>query len=244
MILSLCQIEEIGAAVIKDFNEFFFHDSIKPRDELVRATPIDQFAHKYLGLSVGYARLSADGSICGLTCYSDTMYVIEDMGVRRAVALKRNQVLLDSSFSARNLAQKMCGKRRFTLAHECAHQILFQMESDEVKQSFRRVYSERRPYSFRELKDKEDWNEWQANALGATLLMPQAEIQRAMQRYVKSRKLTNYGGRYSYADNLALSLLCQSLGVSKTAAIIRLRQLGYIEERPYREFVDPREVWA
>ena len=28
MILSLCQIEEIGAAVIKDFNEFFFHDSI------------------------------------------------------------------------------------------------------------------------------------------------------------------------------------------------------------------------
>ena len=72
MILSLCQIEEIGAAVIKDFNEFFFHDSIKPREELVRATPIDQFAHKYLGLSVGYSRLSADGSICGLTCYSDT----------------------------------------------------------------------------------------------------------------------------------------------------------------------------
>ena len=58
MILSLCQIEEIGAAVIKDFNEFFFHDSIKPREELVRATPIDQFAHKYLGLSVGYARLT------------------------------------------------------------------------------------------------------------------------------------------------------------------------------------------
>lgn len=144
------------------------------------------------------------------------MYVIEDIGVRRQLPSSGIRYFWIPGFSARNLAQKMCGKRRFTLAHECAHQILFQMESGEVKQSFRRVYSERRPYSFRELKDKEDWNEWQANALGATLLMPQAEIQRAMQRYAKGRKLTKYGGRYSYADNLALSLLCQSLGVSKT----------------------------
>ena len=53
-----------------------------------------------------------------------------------------------------------------------------------------------------------------------------------------------YEGRFSYADKLALSLLCQTLGVSKSAAMIRLRQLGYLEERPYVEFVDPLEVWA
>lgn len=34
------------------------------------------------------------------------------------------------------------------------------------------------------------------------------------------------------------------LAVSKSAAEIRLRQLGYLEERPYAEFVDPLEVWA
>lgn len=57
MILSLHQIEEIGAAVIQDFNEFFFRDSSVQRSKFVRATPVDQFARNYLGLTVGFARL-------------------------------------------------------------------------------------------------------------------------------------------------------------------------------------------
>ena len=35
-------------------------------------TPIDQFAKNYLGLRVSFARLSPDGSICGVTAYADT----------------------------------------------------------------------------------------------------------------------------------------------------------------------------
>lgn len=62
--------------------------------------------------------------------------------------------------------------------------------------------------------------------------------------FAQCRTLISYEGRFSYADKLALSLLCQTLGVSKSAAMIRLRQLGYLEERPYVEFVDPLEVWA
>lgn len=62
--------------------------------------------------------------------------------------------------------------------------------------------------------------------------------------FAQNRTLISYEGRFSYADKLALSLLCQALGVSKSAAVIRLRQLGYLEERPYAEFVDPLEVWA
>ena len=47
----------------------------------------------------------------------------------------------------------------------------------------------------------------------------------------------------NYIDRLSLTLLCQSLGVSKSAAIIRLRQLSYIEDRPFAEYDDPLEVW-
>ena len=54
----------------------------------------------------------------------------------------------------------------------------------------------------------------------------------------------NYEGKFAYKDRLSLNLLCQQLGVSKAAAIIRLRQLGYIEDRPYLEYRDPLEVWA
>ena len=98
MILSLRQIEDIGAAVIQDFNKFFYCGSNALRNNKVRATPIDQFAREYLGLSVRFARLSADGRICGLTSYADAEYIIEEMGVVRTIELKQNQILLDSSF--------------------------------------------------------------------------------------------------------------------------------------------------
>ena len=243
MILSHKQIEEIAVAVTHDFNEFFFG---KEADEvrIARATPIDQLAKDYLGLNVSFARLSYDGSICGLTAYADTEYIIEEMGSSRTIPLKRNQVLLDESFVKPGQVRQLCGKRRFTLAQECAHQILFQMESDEMKESCEKKYAARTAYSLRDLKSREDWNEWQANVLGAAILMPQKEIDLAMWYFAAGRTLINYEGRFSYKDRFSLSLLCQQLGVSKAAAVIRLRQLGYIEDRPYLEFFDPVEVWA
>lgn len=62
MILSHAQIEDIAAAAIKDFNEFFFGIENNHK-RLIQATPIDQFARDYLGLEVSFAQLSIDGSI-------------------------------------------------------------------------------------------------------------------------------------------------------------------------------------
>ena len=45
----------------------------------------------------------------------------------------RNQVLLDDRFIQPTQIKRLCGRRRFTLAHECAHQILFQLKNDENK---------------------------------------------------------------------------------------------------------------
>lgn len=243
MILSHKQIEEIAAAVTHDFNEFFFGKEAE-EVRIARATPIDQLAKDYLGLNVSFARLSSDGSICGLTAYADTEFIVEEMGIRRSIPLKRNQVLLDETFIKPGQVRQLCGKRRFTLAHECAHQILFQMVSDEMKESCEKKYAARTAYSLRDLKSREDWNEWQANVLGAAILMPQKEIDLAMWYFAGGKTLINYEGRFSYRDRLSLNLICHQLGVSKTAAIIRLRDLGYIEDRPYLEFVDPLEVWA
>lgn len=57
MILSHRDIEEIAAAVTKDFNEFFFGPDTDGA-RLPRGTPIDQFASEYLGLNVSFADLS------------------------------------------------------------------------------------------------------------------------------------------------------------------------------------------
>lgn len=244
MILSQRQIEEIAAAVTKDFNEFFFGGDSDDTRRMARGTPIDQFAKEYLGMSVSFARLSFDGSICGLTAYADTEYITDDGGIKRTIPLRKNQILLDVSFIQPGQVQKLCGKRRFTLAHECAHQILFQMEGNEARSACIKKYSARTAYSLRDLKTREDWNEWQANVLGAAILMPQKEIDLAMWYFAGGKKLINYEGVFAYRDKLSLMMLCQQLAVSKSAAVIRLRQLGYIEDRPYREYSDPLEVWA
>ena len=55
MILSHTQIEEITAAVTKDFNEFFFGKRAAIQTYYAQATPIDQFAGDYLGLRVSFA---------------------------------------------------------------------------------------------------------------------------------------------------------------------------------------------
>ena len=86
MILSHRDIEEIAAAVTKDFNEFLFGPDTDGA-RLPRGTPIDQFASEYLGLNVSFADLSADGSICGLTAYADTEYIIEKDGIQYSIPL-------------------------------------------------------------------------------------------------------------------------------------------------------------
>ena len=244
MILSHADIEEIAAAVTVDFNRFFFGTEANETNRMPQGTPIDQFAREYLNLDVSIEKLSSDGSLCGLTAYEDTEYVIEEDGVTRTIPLKRNQVLLDSSFVAPGNVRKLCGKRRFTLAHECAHQILFQLESDETKAACRKLYAERRTYSLRELKSNEDWNEWQANVLGAAILMPQTEIDLAMQCFASSGQIQNYEGWLHQKDRVLVDMMCGTFGVSKSALLIRLRHLGYLIDRLCSEYWEPWEVRA
>lgn len=242
MILSRVQLEEIAIAVTDDFNQFFF--GIPPEEERndILPTLIDQLARDYLGLKVVFAPLSSAGNVCGLTTYADTLFTTEEDGVIHCYMLKESQIVLDKSFIQPGQVKKLCGKRRFTLAHECAHQILFQLESDEMKAHWKAVYSTRRTYSLRDLKTKEDWNEWQANVLGAALLMPQREIDLAMKKFTGGRILQNYEGRFPYLDQQALEFICHSFGVSKAAAIIRLRELGHLKDHPYFEFYDPVKI--
>ena len=117
---------------------------------------------------------------------------MEDQLMEMVGGSESNDVVLDKSFIEPENIRKLCGKRRFTLAHECAHQILFQLDSDD-----RKIACHKRPEvrgnGSRVLRTQEDWNEWQANSLGAAILMPQSEVDRAMW-FINSRKpLTCYG---------------------------------------------------
>ncbi|MCI8652085.1 MAG: ImmA/IrrE family metallo-endopeptidase [Angelakisella sp.] len=245
MILSHAKLEEMAMAVTDDFNRFFFGINPEEEKDSILPTMIDQFAKEYLDLQVSFAHLSSDGSVCGVTAYSDTQFILEEKGRIQTIPLREGEVVLDDSFIQPGQVKRLCGKRRFTLAHECAHQILFQMESEEIKSSCRKSYSPRKAYSLRDLKTREDWNEWQANVLGAAILMPQREISFVIRQWGKKSPFKNYQGRFTFSDQQVLDHLCQSFGASRSAMVIRLRELGYLEDHPSWEFCEPPKIrWA
>ncbi|MCD7817664.1 MAG: ImmA/IrrE family metallo-endopeptidase [Lachnospiraceae bacterium] len=242
MILSHKDIEEIAAAVTMDFDRFFFGEKVGRERSVTLATPIDQLAGDYLGLQVIFSKLSADGSIMGVTAYTDTEYETTEDHCNRVLTLKRNQVVLDSRFIQQGNIRRLCPQRRFTLAHECAHQILFQLEEDEKKSLLQKAYSERKVHTPRTLKTHEDWNEWQANALGAAILMPQAKVDCAMHLLNGGKLLNSYGERLYGEDRICVEKFCSVFAVSRTAACIRLEQLGYLGKHPANEYQNFVEV--
>ena len=241
MRLSYQQIEEIAAVAIEDFNDFFFGNSEEVHK--IGATPIDQFASQYLKLDVKIERLCTDESICGVTAYSDTILISEINGVKVPLPIKQNQVLLDIHFMQPGNIQKLCGKRRFTLAHECAHQFLYQMESDEGKAACRKMYTNKKAFTARELKTKEDWNEWQANALGAALILPKRDVCLVVDYMTRGRKLFSTFGNLDRLGNMVVNEVSDIFHASPSAVKIRLERLGYIEDIT-EEMVDLRREEA
>ena len=152
MILSRLDLEAVAAAITKDFFQVYYGDEVENHNRFVLVTPMNALAKDYLGLKVSYAPLSSDGSICGLTAYSDTSYTIRIDQQPYAIQLKRNQVILDMSFRNCERNSGLFRRRRFTLAHECAHQILFQLASDDEKEMCTNAYSARNSYLPYELK--------------------------------------------------------------------------------------------
>ncbi len=215
MILSREQLENMAVAVLKDFRQVTGIDTF--------FTPIDQVARDYLNLEVVFEHLSSDGSFCGITAFDDTELKIEVDGTERTLHIKRNQVVLDSGFIKIGQVRKLCGRRRFTLAHEIAHQILFAMESDEAKAKYRKTYATRKAAAITEIRTPEDWNEWQANVLGAAILMPWDRVQDFMQSYKPANGVCKY-------STYVVNEFCEQFAVSRVAASIRLRELNLMRE--------------
>lgn len=242
MILSYEKIEDIADAAIVDFREFLFEGKYDPSQPMPMY--IDQFASDYLKLEVHIERLCTDGSICGLTAYADTELIVDMNGVSVPIPIKQNQVLMDISLIQPGMVQKLCGKRRFTLAHECAHQILYQLDSDETKAACRKLYAGKREYTARELKTNEDWNEWQANALGACLILPRHDVGLVMDYYMHGRKLVSWNGNLGRMETQIIKNVSTFFHASPSAVRIRLQRLGYIEERSVGFYDEHREVYA
>jgi hypothetical protein len=208
----------------------------------VRPIPIDAFATRRLGLRLEYTRLSDDGQILGITTYTDTDIDLYRYCRKDVIRVSENTILIDEHLMKPLMLfdpDPERGRRQFTIGHECAHQMIYRMESDEQKQKLDLRYSARTAsVALRNLESADDWREWQANAMASALLMPAKYIELLLGK----RRLTLYGKRMNRPDKLLLENMCNRLGVSRSALTLRLRRLGYAKVLPASAFYDPTDI--
>ena len=167
---------------------------------------------KVLGLNVEYQHLSYDGSILGMTSFTEMgVQVFEDDDNEAFFFLDGKTVLVEKDL---NFDSKLKGRKNFTLMHEGSHQIfkmLFPHDYGVTQKSagvhYCKANSERN-------KPISDWEEWQANTLGEK---------------IECLNKIYYPSVYKRFDALA-----DFLGCSKKALAIRMKQLGLLK----KEYLD------
>ncbi|MCL4230389.1 MAG: ImmA/IrrE family metallo-endopeptidase [Dehalococcoidia bacterium] len=154
-----------------------------------------------------------------------------------------NQDLTGSAFDVEDPLLSVFGRWRATLAHEAAHVLLHRhlYEPDTRQLSLMKKAPEadqgqilmrclKREVAF--VRSSADWREVQANKAMAALLMP-ASVFRALAQGAASRLSIAIPVHPESADAHALAAnLSVEIGVSRTAARIRLASCGIMAEAP------------
>lgn len=145
---------------------------------------IESFAEYHLDATLDYHRLSEDGSILGMSIFQDlSAPVLDSRGRAIDVMFSAQTIVIDYDALSDSPESRM----RFTVAHECAHLILHQhiyYRDPTMKCSSNNSY---RPFTTTtEGVDSEafDRAEFQANYLGAALLMPRTPFKQAFRAQV------------------------------------------------------------
>jgi hypothetical protein len=139
-----------------------------------QAMDVDHFAEFYCKATPDYAYLSEDGLTLGLTCFQNGKIIVWDETRTKPYPLdvEKGYIFIDKAV----LEGEIEGRVRFTLIHECSHYILhprfyFKKPGVEMPKIECAVYHieewDKRPPVF-----DDEIREWQANRLGAALIMP------------------------------------------------------------------------
>ena len=216
-----------------------FTGGLVRQERSIKPTAIENLAMHYLGLRIIYTRLSNDGQTLGITTYADTDIKLNRYCRAETIHVLKDTILLDECLKeSQDWQHSELGRRRFTIAHECAHQILYRMESENRQTELEQQYSAR-TFSLREMKTLDSWSEWQANAMAAALLMPKKYIALML----NDRRINFYGRRLNRPDRFIFDSMCYRFKVSKTAMKLRLRQLGYAKFLTELEYYDPLDIF-
>lgn len=197
---------------------------------------IDHFVINYLRLNINYISFAEqDRGKIGFLADGETPLMAFDGDKAIPCVFPKDTIVIDRFL----LSEKEEGRRRFTIAHEAAHHILKTMQRSEEKAYFHNEFDRERVYTKRELTQLFAANEWQADAMGATFLMPEKLVARNLRKVGLRWPVPIYNNTvFAGSDKRRLCDVAKILGVSYTALVIRLKDLGMLRFRSIDEFID------
>ena len=226
------QFDDIATAVLSEY---------APQN-LQRPMPldIDYFISDCLYITQIYRYLSYNAAVLGMMAFGDVeVPCLDSMFNPGKLAVAEGTMLVDSSL----MGHESLPRNRFTKAHEVSHWILHRCYHSPDHKDYdlrtaktryiacRKDAIERPRYGSYKVWTENDWEEWQADRLGASLLMPRDTFTEAAHDafrhndvrhgyLVKGQNMASYIG--------AVEEISGKFVVSKKAAEIRLQQLGML----------------
>jgi Zn-dependent peptidase ImmA (M78 family) len=206
---------DIEQTAISITNNFY-----QDKDPPFEAVSMKLMAEQYFGCRISTRRLSDTGDILGMTAYEDTKVKIKVKGCDEYIHLARSDIVIEQTLHE---IPQYYGRMRFTIAHECAHQIFHRMNPN-PKIAFE-CYSNADRLDYCHDNKRLDKTEWAANVLASALLMPMSLIRQVVKEFNNGKPLTFYADKLTPKDNELLEEMALFLGVSKTCLSIRLKDL-------------------
>ena len=200
-----------------------------------------RFAVQYLGKKVRFERLSHDGWILGLSVFADGTRIPvyqPKTGEAEWAEADAGTILLDRSLEVgKDVPNSALSRPRFTLMHECAHQLLHSDYYRRIAASGDKsavAYSVQRSGDTidtqRESWTDVDWIEWQANYLAGALLIPRSRLVHMIKG---SAPIDDYriSVNYRHPEDDAFKALLDKLAwifqTSPRTAELRLQHVGF-----------------
>ena len=225
--LSNQEIDELGEGVYSSF--------VKSQPLNSLCVDIEGLA-EYLGMTIEYADFAEkDRERLGFLSNGIKGLAVRKNGRTETIVYPYKTIVLQQYL----LNDHESGRKRFTIAHEISHYLLGKLEPGNAQASYRYEFDSEKEYSKTEFDGMFSVNEVFADRLAAAILMPKANIRKAIQRFAEGRNFTIYGTSIILPeDKIRMQIMANGIGVSFSALKIKLRQLGYIERKSIDELIE------
>ena len=223
-IFSYDEIDELGEGLIRQY--------LGADAERTCCVDIEGFATEYLKLPLLYRSFAEqDTDKIGFIADGITPLRIHEDGTSCLCVFPKGTIVIERSLRRENES----GRRRFTISHECAHYL---MDKTILAAAFHREFDGERAYTPEDFRNLFSFHETLIDRMGAALLMPRFMVRNVVAMHGCAGGIPVFGDRVMRTtDKLRIKQMANTMGVSFSAFLIRLRELGYLSRRPLYEFI-------